>query len=93
MKKLDLLRNVVAHTENGYSQKVVEEVLEAYADVVLETLRDDKEEKVPMLGIGNFTAKHVGDRRGVSKIGEEKEWFVPAHDELKLSISKSVKGL
>ena len=92
MVKVDVLRKVASKLE-GCRQKDIEAVLSAYAEVVLETLSEDKTEKVPLPGIGNFTAKHVNERTGVAALADGKEWTVPEHDELKFAISKSVKTL
>lgn len=92
MVKNDVLRNVAGKLE-GCSQKDVEAVLSAYAEVVIETLTNDKTEKVPLIGIGNFTAKHVNEKSGVAALAGGKAWTVPAHDEIKFTISKSVKTL
>lgn len=92
MVKVDLLRSITRKLD-GCSQKDVMAVLDAYAEVVLETLTNDKTEKVPLLGIGSFTVKHVPERSGVATLADGKEWTVPEHDEVKFTISKSVKTL
>lgn len=92
MVKVDVLRNV-ANRLDGCSQKDIEAVLSAYAEVVLETLSEDKTEKVPLPGIGNFTAKHVNEKSGVAALAGGKEWHKDACDQLKFTISKSVKTL
>lgn len=94
MVKNDVLRSVAGKLE-GCSQKDVEAVLSAYAEVVIETLTNDKTEKVPMIGIGNFTAKHVDEKSGIVQLGENKgsTWHKDAEDQLVFKVSKSVKTL
>lgn len=92
MVKVDVLRKVAGKLE-GCSQKDIDAVLSAYAEVVLETLSEDKTEKIPLPGIGNFTAKHVNERTGVAVLADGKEWTVPEHDEVKFTVSKTVRTL
>lgn len=91
MVKVDVLRGVASKLD-GCSQKDVEAVLNAYAEFVMETLVANKDEKVPMLGIGSFTAKHVDAKSGVSAING-KAWSKDAEDQLVFKVSKSVKTL
>ncbi len=90
MVKIDILRSIVKRTE-GYNQKDVEAILNAYSDVVLDTLKDNRTDKIPLFGIGYFTTKHINEKSGVSTLRGTKEWKVPAHDELKFVISNTVK--
>ena len=94
MVKNDVLRNVAGKLE-GCSQKDVEAVLSAYAEFVIETLSSDKTEKVPMIGIGSFTTKHVNEKSGIVQLGENKgsTWHKDAEDQLVFKISKLVKTL
>ena len=92
MVKHDVLKGVCAKLD-GCSMKDVNAVIEAYADFIKETLNANKEEKVPFPGVGTFAVKHVGERSGVATIGDKKEWVVPEHDEIKFSISKTIKTL
>lgn len=78
--------------EEKVTKKQVEAVIAAYTDCVVENLTADKTEKIPLPGIGSFTAKHVGEKSGVSAING-KEWHKDAEDQLKFTISKSVKTL
>lgn len=92
MTKTDLLRGV-SKKLNGCSQKDVDAVISAYSEFVLETLSANKEDTVKLPGIGTFSVKHVPERRGISQMGEKKEWVKPAHDEIAFKITKSVKEL
>lgn len=94
MTKNETIKNVADRVE-GSSQKDVETVLAAYVDVVKDTLSKNKDEKVPLPGVGAFSVKHVPERSGVVQLGESKgsTWTKPSHDELVLKIAKSVKEL
>lgn len=91
MVKNDMIKAVAS--EADVTNKVVEAVMDAYGKFVLELLNENRAEKVPLPGIGTFSAKHVAERSGVATLAGGKEWTKPAHDELRFTISKSVKGL
>lgn len=91
MKKVDVLRKI--SDLSGVTQKEAELVLDTYAEVILETLKEDKEERIPMLGIGTFVAKHCAEKSGIATLGEKKPWVVPEHDEVALKITKSIRTL
>lgn len=93
MKKMDVVRAIQAKTV-GYNQTQVQEILDAFSEVIIETLKNDRDEVIPMVGVGKFKAKHCSERTGFSALGaERKPWTVPAHDEITFSVSKSVKTL
>lgn len=75
-----------------FTKKEVNALLQAYTECVVDNLVDNKDEKIPLPGIGNFTAKHVDARDGVSAING-KEWHKDAEDQLVFKVSKSVKTL
>lgn len=91
MTKNDMIKNVAS--EADVTNKVAEAVLDAYGKLVFGALNENHDEKVPLPGIGAFSVKHVAERSGVAALAGGKEWTKPAHDELKFTISKSVKGL
>lgn len=91
MNKVDMVKAVASESEA--TNKVVEAVIDAYGKLVLGVLSENKDEKIPLPGIGAFSVKHVAERSGVAALAGGKEWTKPAHDELKFTISKSVKGL
>lgn len=91
MVKNELIRTIGEKV--GVAQKDVDSVLAAFAEVVTETLASDKDEKIVLPGLGTFKAKAVPERRGISTLGEKKEWVKPAHDEITFKITKSVKCL
>lgn len=97
MTKVDLLKQIT----NGISeiaelsQKDVDAVLTAYATVVTESLTENKDETIPLPGLGTFKVKDVNERRGTIMMGDRKgeEYVTPAHQEPTFKLSKSVKGL
>lgn len=91
MNKIDTIKAVAS--EANVTNKVAEEVMAAYEKLVLGVLTENKGEKVPLPGLGNFSVKHVSERSGVSALGDKKPWTKPAHDELKFAISRSVREL
>lgn len=91
MTKLDMIKAVASEAE--VTNKIAESVIDAYGKFVLDALSENKDEKIPLSGIGNFSVKHVSERSGVATLAGGKEWIKPAHDELKFTISKSVKTL
>lgn len=91
MNKIDMIKAIAS--EANVANKVAEEVVDAYGKFVLGVLSENKDEKIPLLGIGAFSVKHVAERSGVAALAGGKEWTKPAHDELKFTISKSVRSL
>ena len=92
MTKQEMIKAVNEKVE-GATNKLVDDVLKAYAEVVFETLGKDKNEKVTLPNIGTFSVKEVPERRGISALGEKKEWVKPAHSEIAFKIIKSVKEI
>lgn len=91
MNKVDMIREIASEAE--VTNKVAEAVINAYGKFVIGVLSENKDEKIPLPGIGLFSVKHVAERSGVAALAGGKEWIKPAHDELKFTISKSVKTL
>lgn len=96
MVKNDVIKEVAERATDIVAEKItkkqVEAVISAYVNCVVENLTADKTEKIPLPGIGAFTAKHVGEKSGVSAING-KEWHKDPEDQLKFTISKSVKTI
>ncbi len=80
-------------SEAAVTNKVAEAVMDAYGKFVLGVLSENKDEKLPLPGLGTFSAKHVAERSGVAALAGGKEWTKPAHDEICFKISKSAKVL
>lgn len=91
MNKIDMIKAVASEAE--VTNKVAEAVMDAYGKFLLGVLNENSDEKVPLPGIGAFSVKHVAERSGVAALAGGKEWTKPAHDELKFTISKSIKTL
>lgn len=91
MNKVDMIKAIASEAE--VTNKVAESVIDAYGKFVLGVLSENKDEKITLPGIGSFSVKHVAERSGVAALAGGKEWTKPAHDELKFTISKSVKEL
>lgn len=88
-----MLKNVA--NETGTTIKAVDEVLSAYGEFVLGALSENKDEKIPLPGLGTFKVKEVGERKGKIMLGDRKgeEYISPAHSEIKFQIAKNVKVL
>ena len=76
-----------------FTKKDIDAVIKAYTECVIENLTNDKTEKITLPGIGSFSTKHVKEKSGVAALAGGKAWTVPEHDEIKFTISKSVKTL
>lgn len=91
MNKIDMIREIAS--EADITNKVAEAVMDAYGKFVFGSLNENRDEKIPLPGIGTFSVKHVAERSGVAALAGGKEWTKPAHDELKFTISKSVRSI
>lgn len=90
MNKQDLMRAIASKT--GFSQKDINTVLEVYADAIIETLSNDKEEKVPLPNVGTFKVKNVAARDGVSAING-KAWHTDERSEISFKALKVLKNI
>lgn len=91
MNKVDMIKAVASEAE--VANKVAEAVIDAYSKFVLGVLSENKDEKITLPGLGSFSVKHVAERSGIAALAGGKKWTKPAHDELKFTITKSVKTL
>lgn len=91
MDKKTMISNIAS--EADVTNKVAESVIDAYVKFVLGVLSENKDEKITLPGLGNFSVKHVSERNGISALADGKAWTKPAHDELKFTISKSAKQI
>lgn len=96
MFKKDLIK-VVAETANEFydgesriSKKMTDAIFQALEKVVTTTLQEDKEEKIPLPGLGSFSARHVSERNG--KVNG-KDFHKDAHDKIVFTVSPSVKEI
>lgn len=78
-----------------FTQKEITSVLRAFADCVIDNVTEDKTEKIPLPGIGSFTAKHVAEKSGTVQLGGNKGsiWHKDAEDQLVFKVSTAVKTL
>ena len=94
MTKNEMISAVSARLDD-VTKKTVEEVIGAFADVVVDTLTDNRDEKITIPNVGSFSVKHVPERTGIVQMGATKgeTWVKPAHDEIQFKVSKAVKEL
>lgn len=92
MKKNELLKAVANTTEGKFTQKDVDEILVTFSDVVVDTLKKDKNEKITLANLGTFSSKHVAEKSGVSAING-KPWHKDEHDEIVFKVSKPLKNI
>ncbi len=93
MTKAELLKKITEKT--NISRKETEDVLSALSEIIMETLTENREEKIPFEKLGSFKVKNVSERKGQIILGEKagEEYCVPAHDEITFKMSKSIKTL
>ena len=89
MTKNEVLKAVQTKVE-GASQKDIAIILDAFADVITETLVADPTESVAVGKLGKFKVKEVPARDGVSAING-KAWHTDAHNEIVFKMSKTAK--
>lgn len=94
MTKNEILKTV-AERVDGATQKDIGVILDAFADVITDTLKKDPTETIPVGKIGKFKVKDVPERRGKIMMGDRKgeEYVTPAHKEITFKVSKSVKTI
>ena len=91
MVKNEMLNKVAEIS--GLSQKDVDAVLTAYATTVVDTLTENRDEKIALGNLGTFKVKNVPERSGVAALAGGKAWTKPAHDEITFKMGKAVKEL
>lgn len=88
------IAKAVANKLDGCTIKDATAVLDAFEEVIVETLKADPTEAVPVGKIGKFKVKDVAAKSGVSKLGGvEKPWSTEAHQEITFKVNKSAKTL
>ena len=94
MTKNEVLK-AVANKVEGASQKDIAVILDAFSDVITETLTANHAESVPVGKLGKFKVKTAPERRGKIMMGDRKgeEYVTPQHDEICFKMSKSAKQL
>ena len=91
MVRNEVLKAVQTKVE-GATQKDIAVILDAFADVITETLKADPTESVAVGKLGKFKVKEVPTRDGVSAING-KAWHTDAHSEITFKMSKTAKQL
>lgn len=101
MIKTDLAKAIVAKVQENtqeeekvikLSQKQVNAVLEAFEDVIFDTLANDHDEYITFGRIGKFKVKEVPAKDGISAING-KAWHTDEHAEIMFKLSKVGKML
>ena len=94
MTKNEVLK-AVANKVEGASQKDIAVILDAFDDVITETLTANHAESVAVGKLGKFKVKTVPERRGKIMMGDRKgeEYVTPQHDEITFKMSKTAKQL
>ena len=94
MVRNEVLKAVQTKVE-GATQKDIAVILDAFADVITETLKADPTESVAVGKLGKFKVKEVPERRGTILLGDRKgeEYVTPAHSEITFKMSKTAKQL
>lgn len=94
MTKNEVLK-AVSNKVEGASQKDIAVILDAFADVITETLTADHAESVAVGKLGKFKVKEVPERRGKIMLGERagETYVTPAHQEITFKMSKTAKNI
>ena len=88
MTKNDLIREISNKT--GITQGNVITVMDTYANVVIDTLSNDENEKVILPNLGAFKVRSAAERKGTSPLTGE-PWVKPAHKKLHFDLSSIAK--
>ena len=87
--------NAIAERIEGAKKGDIALILDTYAEIIINTLKADVTESVPVGKLGKFKVKTVPERRGKIMMGDRKgeEYVTPQHDEITFKMSKTVKQL
>ena len=88
MTKQEMIKAVCSKVD-GATQKDIDAIITSLSEVITEELQAGGEVTIP--GAAKFSAVDVPERRGVSALGEKKEWVKPAHKAPKAKIVKALK--
>lgn len=89
MTKVEILRAITSKKPE-FTQGEAESILNAFEEVIKESLAADKSEKIQFGKLGKFEAKHVGERSGEMN---GVAWTKPAHDSLVFKPSSAMKDI
>ena len=92
MTKAELIKGIGTKVE-GTTQKDIDAILKALAEVVENVVKAN--DKVVLPGLGTFSVKEVPERRGTIMMGDRKgeEYIVPPHKEPKFKLTKTFKDV
>ena len=93
MTKQEMIKKIQETISIDVPLKDITEIVDAIPTVIVETLKNDKTEKVTLPGLGAFKVKDVPERRGTAALAGGKEWVKPAHSEICFKITKSIKEI
>lgn len=88
MVKHDVCRSIAKRID-GCTIGDVGVILDAYAEVVRETLANNPDEYVALPGLGRFYVKEIPSRSGVCAFNNTK-WEKPAHNEIRFNPIKNI---
>ena len=88
MNKTDLCAKIAEATE--VNKKDVKAVIDALPEIFKDVVSTG--DKINLVGFMTVEKVDVKERTGISKMsGENKPWTVPAHSEVKVSLSKGYR--
>lgn len=87
--------NAIAERIEGAKKGDIALILDTYAEIIIDTLKADATESVPVGKLGKFKVKDVPERTGKIMLGERtgETYVTPAHQEITFKMSKSAKQL
>ncbi len=88
----DLLLKEISNRVEGATKQDIKVILEAFEDVVVDTLKGDINEKITFGKLGSFKGKEVPAKDGISAING-KSWHTDKHNEIVFKMSKTGKVL
>lgn len=88
----DLLLKEISNRVEGATKQDIKVILEAFEDVIFDTLKADSSEKIKFGKLGTFSVKAVPAKDGISAING-KPWHTDAHREIAFKVSKAHKVL
>ncbi|MFH1508586.1 MAG: HU family DNA-binding protein [bacterium] len=87
MTKQEVIENLASKA--GVTKKVADDVLDAFVNVVTETLQ--KDEKVSVTGFGTYSVSHRAARTGVNPQNPTQKIQIPAMKVPKFTAGKTLK--
>lgn len=95
MTKNEMIGKIQEVISIDVTKKDLAEIVDAFSTVVVDTLKNDKTEKVTIPNLGTFKVKEVGERKGIIRMGDRagEEYVTPAHSEITFKMSKTAKML